>query len=45
MSLEVLKIHIERLVYLRNISEEQLTQIKKGDRNLAELLISNEIKN
>ena len=45
MSLEVLKIHIERLVYLRNIFEEQLTQIKKGDRNLAELLISNEIKN
>ena len=32
-------------IYLRNISEEQLTQIKKGDRNLAELLISNEIKN
>ena len=32
-------------IYLRNISEEQLTQIKKGDRNLAELLIYNEIKN
>ena len=32
-------------INLRNISEEQLTQIKKGDRNLYELLIPNEIKN
>ena len=31
-------------INLRNISEEQLTQIKKGDRNLSELLISNGIK-
>ena len=32
-------------IYLRNISNEQLSSLKKGDRNLAELLISNEIKN
>ena len=31
-------------IYLRNITEKQLTQIKKGDRNLAELVISNQIK-
>tara|TARA_B100000886_G_scaffold168192_1_gene115063 strand:+ start:134 stop:700 length:567 start_codon:yes stop_codon:yes gene_type:complete len=31
-------------INLRNVSEEQLTQIKKGDRNLYKLLISNEIK-
>ena len=28
-------------INLRNITEEQLTKIKKGDRNLAELVISN----
>ncbi len=30
-------------IYLRNITEEQLTKIKKGDRNLTELIITNNL--
>jgi len=37
-------LYLKAGINLRNISEEQLTQIKKGDRNLSSLLISNEIK-
>ena len=38
-------LHRYQNIYLRNISNEKLSSLKKGYRNLAELLISNEIKN
>ena len=31
-------------IYLRNLTEEQLTKIKKGDRNLTELIITNNLR-